>query len=360
MSAFWSSLTSAQVGQLQKRGFNSVNDLWSAVQQGMFFPPAQARSLTQTNPGFDEVTQQAVSLPTVLAALEPKDFVGFGSDIASYHSEAVGYGILEGQPHNSVHVDVGGFMGDFLSPVDPIFMAHHSNIDRLWDIWTQKQQKLGLPTLPTGSNLAPWQNEPFLFYIDSNGNPVSQNTAGDYATISAFNYTYGAGSGQSVISPSVATAAASVTAKRVTGILKSADLNFSRAASARVPVAPSMLEAASSDKGPELFARVTIQPPPDPRGIRFHVLVNPPENATSLNFDHPSYAGTFEFFGKPHHPRGPITFTIPLKESVSSLRKVNALKTREPLKIHVVPQTRGVALRALPKSSVTKVEVGAF
>jgi hypothetical protein len=39
-------------------------------------------------------------------------------------------------------------MGDFLSPVDPVFFMHHSNIDRLWTVWTAKQVRLGLATLP--------------------------------------------------------------------------------------------------------------------------------------------------------------------------------------------------------------------
>ena len=37
------------------------------------------------------------------------------------------------------------FFADFLSPVDPIFFLHHANMDRLWDVWTRKQQALRLP-----------------------------------------------------------------------------------------------------------------------------------------------------------------------------------------------------------------------
>ncbi|OVA07052.1 Tyrosinase [Macleaya cordata] len=54
-----------------------------------------------------------------------------------------GPGTLELAPHNTLHAWVGSNlnperenMGTFYSAVrDPIFYAHHSNIDRLWDVW---------------------------------------------------------------------------------------------------------------------------------------------------------------------------------------------------------------------------------
>ena len=44
-------------------------------------------------------------------------------------------GQLEGGPHNGVHGTIGGIMGTYLSPLDPIFWLHHCNIDRLWASW---------------------------------------------------------------------------------------------------------------------------------------------------------------------------------------------------------------------------------
>jgi hypothetical protein len=369
MTALYASLTPAQQTQLSDRSapgqdFTTVDGLFTAA-QGMFFPPPDARALTQSSPNFDAITKKAVSLATIQAALANKVFTGadggFGSDIASQHSQGVGFGILEGQPHNNVHNDVGGFMGDFLSPVDPIFMAHHSNIDRLWWVWTAKQTALGLPTLPTGSDLKPWQQEPFLFYMNSEGKPVPQNTAGDYAAIGSFNYTYTLGSGDTAAAKAapVATAAAGGAVKKVGGVLRATDLDFGKAAIAHVALPAPALEATKGGGGQELYVRVTLQPPADPRGVRFHVLVNPPENALSLDFAHPSYAGTFEFFGRPHHAH-PIVFTVALRDSVARLLHAGAMRTADPLRIHVVPQTRGITLRSMAKSSVTKIEVGSY
>ena len=47
------------------------------------------------------------------------------------------FGTLESTPHNLVHVFVGGIMGRANSALDPLFMMHHCNIDRIWWLWNQ-------------------------------------------------------------------------------------------------------------------------------------------------------------------------------------------------------------------------------
>jgi tyrosinase len=37
--------------------------------------------------------------------------------------------------HGGVHIWVGGTMGTFDSPADPVFWLHHANLDRLWWVW---------------------------------------------------------------------------------------------------------------------------------------------------------------------------------------------------------------------------------
>ena len=49
-------------------------------------------------------------------------------------------GTLEATPHNLVHNFVGGIMASAQSALDPIFMMHHCNIDRIWWVWTQGGQ----------------------------------------------------------------------------------------------------------------------------------------------------------------------------------------------------------------------------
>jgi tyrosinase len=75
---------------------------------------------------------------------------------------------LEGGPHNTTHVFVGGDMSDMISPRDPIFWLHHCNIDRLWAqwnalgrrnttsrLWTAMQFN-GMFQVPQGQRLTAW------------------------------------------------------------------------------------------------------------------------------------------------------------------------------------------------------------
>jgi hypothetical protein len=81
---------------------------------------------------------------------------------------------LEGTPHGPVHVYVGGRrrghngdMTDFATAGrDPIFFAHHGNLDRLWEIW--RQDPAHKATEPTSNAFL---NHRFVFtWID--GTPI--------------------------------------------------------------------------------------------------------------------------------------------------------------------------------------------
>jgi tyrosinase len=86
-------------------------------------------------------------------------------------------GELELQPHNMVHVAVGGRYRDSngwhyglmydprTAARDPIFWLHHSNIDRLWAKWLAD----GIGSNPTVDN---WLNTSFNFF-DENGRKVT-------------------------------------------------------------------------------------------------------------------------------------------------------------------------------------------
>jgi tyrosinase len=66
---------------------------------------------------------------------------GFFGGVDPGHSHRA-FGQLEGTVHNNVHNKLGGatgWMGDpDLAARDPIFWLHHANIDRLWEVWLQR------------------------------------------------------------------------------------------------------------------------------------------------------------------------------------------------------------------------------
>lgn len=68
---------------------------------------------------------------------------GFGGPKTGFwHGGTYQSGNLEDNPHNFVHVDVGGRRGLMSDPgtaaLDPIFYLHHANIDRMWAKWNSQ------------------------------------------------------------------------------------------------------------------------------------------------------------------------------------------------------------------------------
>ncbi|MBV9924024.1 MAG: tyrosinase family protein [Acidobacteria bacterium] len=70
---------------------------------------------------------------------------GFGGPETGFSHQGDVSGNLESNPHNQVHVDVGGNSPDGetwglmsdpgIAALDPVFYLHHGNIDRMWAAW---------------------------------------------------------------------------------------------------------------------------------------------------------------------------------------------------------------------------------
>jgi tyrosinase len=305
---------------------------------------AEARGLTAAKPELDRDTTLAVSRDSVIAALRPTDFVGFGSAKAPNHSAARGSGPLESGPHNLVHNNIAGFMGDFMSPTDPIFFLHHANIDRLWDVWTRKQQLRGLPILPDGYLVQPpvagtdyfrWANEPFLFFTDYKKQPVTKTKAGDYATIGDFSYDYQPGTGETVVP--IQEAAARTAARPVQRFSGQIQTSVVRpVAAAKVTLPPALLRAAGPN-APALFAKITVDMASLDHGSRLGVFIDGPADLTGAGPSSANYAGTLAMFGH-HLIPAPFTFTVPLSAPIAGLRARRALAADSSVNIRVVEQ----------------------
>lgn len=93
----------------------------------------------------------------------------FGGPITKFNHGQGPIGDLEGTPHGSMHVAIGGdgWMSAFnTAALDPIFWLHHANIDRLWEVWLRDTTHKN----PVGND---WLTSvPFEFH-DLNGQVVS-------------------------------------------------------------------------------------------------------------------------------------------------------------------------------------------
>ena len=221
-------------------------------------------------------------------------------------------------------------MTNFLSPVDPIFFLHHSNMDRLWDVWTRKQKRLGLHFLPTGADLATLSNEPFLFYVNGKGEYVGPSKAGDYLSMERFDYDYEPGSGENMVTASEVTRHA-ITPMRA--IVKGST------ASVAIP-ASNVNQHLSATVAPSLIAEITVQGSAiQASGREFDVLVGAPADVTQVGADSPYYAGTIAFFGHTMNMTGmsrATTFTVPLPKAPEAFHNLRNA-ARVSVNIRIVP-----------------------
>jgi hypothetical protein len=115
---------------------NNTNPLWNGT-----------RAMSPSDELPEEDVNEDVMEPVYAAA----NFSEFGGTAAFS-------GIPEGSPHGSVHVDVGGFAGDMgafdTAGRDPIFYAHHSNVDKIWSDWNKGASSHENPTDAAFLNLS--------------------------------------------------------------------------------------------------------------------------------------------------------------------------------------------------------------
>jgi hypothetical protein len=103
---------------------------------------------------------------------------------------------LEHEPHNHAHLDVGagpnpvtgakgnGHMCDGLSPLDPIFYLHHSQVDRMWAM-----RQLTKPTDPAMFPDTDYFNT-FAMFARTNGMPAPPSRAVDSFDFRRLGYVY--------------------------------------------------------------------------------------------------------------------------------------------------------------------------
>ena len=98
---------------------------------------------------------------------------------------------IEGTPHGPIHVYVGGTRGNTVGDMtdfatagrDPIFFAHHGNLDRLWEIW--RRVPAHKATEPTSDDFL---KHPFTFtWLDGT---AIQVLAGDTLDAGNLGFTY--------------------------------------------------------------------------------------------------------------------------------------------------------------------------
>jgi tyrosinase len=282
------------------------------------------------------------------------------------------YGQLELVPHNRVHSNIGGWMGDpNTAAQDPVFWAHHCNVDRLWEGWLALG---GGRANPTGN--ATWMNTPFTFFdVSSTGAPVQVTLKGSQILniVTQLNYRYDAlpnypcpvtrgARRQRVLSapqlppPARAAEPSAVQAQGVT--LGSAPVSVTLAVSGGLR---ETLNAGGGGRHIELrLEGIRVEQNP---GVNYHMYVALPASAAprTLNPDnpHPNYVGTLDFFeiiSKLKHDRATAAGGYTVAADVTDLaRGIGAALAGERLTVTFVPEGPGERPQAAAQTHIARV-----
>ncbi len=241
----------------------------------------------------------SVGPPVITNILNQTNFFLFASQAAVNQRDFAGYGMLEGTPHNSIHGFVGGDMGAFMSPLDPVFWCHHNMIDCLWVDWNINRGN-------ANTNDPAWMNFQFTDFVDENNSPVTVNIL-TTLLYPIFSYQYEA------CGPTPLTAKISDKRQLESWLREGAparldfvkrfELRQSVTAELRKPAAGSIkiepeafrsvLESGGKDKAVLTVDEVEI---PESQDVFVRVFLNKPDASAATSIDDPHYAGSFAFF----------------------------------------------------------------
>jgi polyphenol oxidase len=164
-------------------------------------PGAHATPENTSNSLFDRnrSAKATHTLPASLVGPAVMNSVLNATRFAAFGGDAAGSGTIEGAPHGGVHIWVGdrslmtarADMGLLSTAAqDPLFFAHHGNIDRLWDVWVKSAKTHTNPTDNT------WLQTRFMFY-DENKQWTSIAIADVLNTEETLRYSFEADAGPS-------------------------------------------------------------------------------------------------------------------------------------------------------------------
>ena len=145
----------------------------------------------------------------IAGPLRERDFVslsfgtGFGGPQTNFMHSGNLIGSLELTPHGNMHMAVGGLMQSFsTAALDPIFWLHHANIDRLWQVWLDRDASHANPTSTWGTKVKfafrnaagkavtmssqqveKTSNAPLFYTYDDTSDPLAKTKLGTVATV---------------------------------------------------------------------------------------------------------------------------------------------------------------------------------
>lgn len=233
-------------------------------------------------------------------------------DAAKWQRAFRSYGALEQTPHNYVHGRIGGNMGNYMSPLDPIFWLHHCNVDRLWVVWRN------MGRVDETNSLWLDFSFPNNFYLP-NGTPISPVVRNQRST-ETLGYVYDdSKSANFAVAQNAAVGISPLSGKVLeqTGPIAAAT---GKPGTGRFKPAGRLTAAATPGNGLYLICQGVT--PPDEPSVGLRVFVETADATAGTSLDAPGYIGSVAFFGRHNHSGqgdGTVEFVLDASAKASAL-----------------------------------------
>jgi tyrosinase len=325
---------------------------------------------TRTKGPTDSIPVSMTGADIIEDILQISDFENFGS----FESDQLrggtggGYGELEGTPHNLVHGWIGGNMGNFMSPLDPVFWCHHNMIERLWWEWNITR---GNPN----PNAASWGNLSLAgLFCDSDGNPINTLNVATTALMPLLAYQF-----DDQVVPcrtpitdfSVFPRSKSVSdleeflkkggpfRVKTLDIIKADQLQSVAISGADIkrislPAAGKKMLLNGRTENPRYIIRVSNAKLENTNDIFVRLFINVPPGMNLREKDSIYYAGSFAFFGSGDHAQhhGGNTFHIDVTDTIERLRSNGLVRNNDDISISMAAVSIADG-KSVPRGSVT-------
>lgn len=217
---------------------------------------------------------------------------------------------------------MNGWLGSFnTAGLDPLFWLHHSNIDRLWEVWLNLDPQL---TNPTDAAWLKGPAQEFLFH-DANGSVVALSP-GDVADTRAGMLLYEYEDISNPMAQAGLAAVAVISPPDQTSLAGASDVNVSLSSSptsVKVPLDPSVADTAALGGTPQTFLNLENVSGID-NAASYNVFLNV-EGTAALSESH--FAGLLPMFGVAEasradadHGGSGLNFVLDISELVQTLK----------------------------------------
>ncbi|MDB5016496.1 MAG: hypothetical protein JWQ84_1328 [Mucilaginibacter sp.] len=293
-----------------------------------------------------------VGPPVIATILNLDSYEDFGSykAVSQRPPSGGGTGQLEGRPHNNVHGRIGGNMGNYWSPLDPIFWLHHANIDRLWATWNDRGHQ--------NSTDVPYNNYVFKQnFHNINGAPVDivvksmmnernlgymYDTQHNILNIPRLASTFNIISNDELVSTASATAT-----KQAPAVFSLAGAQrFSNLMGHKINKGNAVTFDQISTGKKEIKIILSDIVPPGKEDFFVRVFVDAPDLTVNTPITDPHYVGSISFFGSNHvmkmdnnmEPMPPhrLKFVLDATRNLSSHFSVSTNKVSDEVKVQLI------------------------